>query len=104
MLFDKILQSGYYPTSWTEGIIVPIRKSGDINDSENYRWITLLSIFGKLFTRILNNRLKSWGEHYGVYIEAQAGFRQNHSTRDHIFLLHNIIDLIFSKNVRSKLY
>ena len=104
MLFDKILQSGYYPTSWTEGIIVPIHKSGDINDSENYRGITLLSIFGKLFTRILNNRLTSWGEHYGVYIEAQAGFRKNHSTRDHIFLLHNIIDLIFSKNVRSKLY
>ena len=49
MLFDKILQSGYYPTSWTEGIIVPIHKSGDINDSENYRGITLLSIFGKLF-------------------------------------------------------
>ena len=104
MLFDKILQSGYYPTSWTEGIIVPINKSGDINDSKNYRGITLLSIFGKLFTRILKNWLTSWGEHYGVYIEAQAGFRKNHSTRDHIFLLHDIIDLIFSKNVRSKLY
>ena len=28
----------------------------------------------------------------------------NHSTRDHILLLHSIIDFIFSKNVRSKLY
>ena len=54
VLFDKILQSGYYPASWTEGIIVPIHKSGDIKDSENYRGITLLSIFGKLFTCILN--------------------------------------------------
>ena len=57
MLFDKILQSGYYPANLTEGIIVPIHKSGDINDSENYRRIILLSIFGTLFTRILNNRL-----------------------------------------------
>ena len=28
----------------------------------------------------------------------------HHSTRDHILLLHSIIDFIFSENVRSKLY
>ena len=47
VLFDKILQSGYYPANWTEGIIVPIHQSGDINDSENYRGNTLLSLFGE---------------------------------------------------------
>ena len=96
MLFDKILQSGYYPANLTEGIIVPIHKSGDINDSENYRRIILLSIFGTLFTRILNNRLTL------VYTLKPKVVLER--TIAHIFSLHNINDLIFSKNVRSKLY
>ena len=51
---------------------------------ENYGGMTLLSVFGKFFTRILNNRLTTWAENYGIYIEAQAGFRQNMSTINNI--------------------
>ena len=46
-----------------------------MNEVANYRGITLLSTLGKLFTRILNNRLNKWAEEYGIYIEAQAGFQ-----------------------------
>jgi len=41
----------------------------------NYRGITLLSTFGKPFTKFLNDRLNVWAEKYHVYIEAQVGFR-----------------------------
>ena len=47
-----------------------------------FRGITLLSTLGKLFTRILNNRLNKWAEMYNVYIEAQAGFRKHMGTVD----------------------
>ena len=57
----------------------------------NYRGITLLSCIGKLFTRILNNRLKNWAELYNVYVEAQAGFRSKMSTVDNIYVLHGLI-------------
>ena len=33
---------------------------------------TLLSVVGKLFTSIIDNRLNEWAENYHVYIEAQA--------------------------------
>ena len=53
----------------------------------------LLSVVGKLFTSILNNRLSDWAEDYTVYIEAQAGFRKGMGTTDNIFffifLSHN---------------
>jgi len=52
---------------------------------------------GKLFTRILNNRLTSWAESYNVYIEAQASFRSGMSTSDNIFVLHGIITHIITQ-------
>ena len=58
---------------------------------ENYRGITLFSTLGKLFTKILNSRLTDWAENYGVYVEAQAGFRSKMGTIDNIFVLHGLI-------------
>ena len=91
-LFNKIYELGYFPTNWAEGYVIPLHKKGGINDVNNYRGITLLSTLGKLFTRLLNNRLYDWAEKYGVYIEAQAGFRAKMSTVDNIFVLHGLIN------------
>ena len=52
----------YFPSQWTEGYVVPLYKKGEVNMPEHYRGVTLLSTFGKLFTRVLNNRLSSWSE------------------------------------------
>ena len=101
-LFNKMFDIGYFPSKWTEGYIVPLFKKGDANKPENYRGITLLSTFGKLFTRILNNRLSKWAEDYHIYIEAQAGFRKNMGTNDNIFVLHGLINKFINEN--KKLY
>ena len=58
-LFNAILNSGFFPSQWSEGIIVPLFKKNDPNDVNNYRGITLVSCFSKIFTGILNNRLKN---------------------------------------------
>ena len=57
---------------------------------------------GKLFTRVLNNRLAEWAESYGVLIEAQAGFRPGMSTADNIFVLHGLISHVLNNG--HKLY
>ena len=75
-LFNVILMSGHFPKSWTEGVIIPIHKKGNKGAVDNYRGITLLSVFGKLFTRVLNNRLTFWAESYVILIEEQRGFRE----------------------------
>ena len=51
MIFNHILDSKVFPSMWAEGIIVPIFKKVDKNEPSNYRGITLISCFGKLFTR-----------------------------------------------------
>ena len=50
----------YFPADWSKGFIVPLHKKGDTDDVGNYRGITLLSTFGKLFTKVLNDRLNVW--------------------------------------------
>ena len=101
-LFNTIFEKGYFPIKWTEGFIVPLPKKGDTNQVENYRRITLLSTMGKLFSRILNNRLTDWAEDYHIYVEAQAGFRKNMGTIDNIFVLHGVINHMLNEN--KKLY
>ena len=59
-LFNRILDTGKYPTLWSFGLIVPIHKKDDRSKVENYRGITLLSALGKIFTSILNNRLHEY--------------------------------------------
>ena len=91
ILFNKLFEIGYFPKEWSEGFIIPLHKKGSINDVENYRGITLLSTLGKLFSRIINNRLSEWAEQYYILIEAQAGFRPGMSTVDNIFVLHGLL-------------
>ena len=101
-LFNLVFNQGHFPVCWSEGYLVPIHKKGSLNNVESYRGITLLSVLGKLFTRVLNNRLSEWAENYYIYIEAQAGFRSHMSTVDNIFVLHGLITHLINEG--RKLY
>ena len=97
-LFNKILQTSHVPKEWLIGLILPLYKNkGDPSDADNYRGITLLSCFGKLFTAALNHRLYKFCDENLILQELQAGFRHGYATTDHIFLLHCLIDL-YSQN------
>ena len=41
---------------------MPIFKEGEKKNVDNYRGITLLSVVGKLYTSILNDRITKWLE------------------------------------------
>lgn len=101
-LFNKVFECGYFPEEWSVGYVIPLHKKGSRSDVENYRGINLLSALGKLFTRIINNRLSDWAENYFILIEAQAGFRPGMGTVDNIFVLHGLISHILNQG--KKLY
>ena len=58
-IFNVILKSRNFPDNWSLSYIVPIHKSGSINDVDNYRGVAISSCMCKLFTStgILNSRL-----------------------------------------------
>ena len=101
-LFNKIFISGTFPTSWTRSTIVPIYKSGNLNDPDNYRGIAITSVLSKVFMSILTNRLRDWADDQGHIHEEQSGFRRGHSTIDNIFILHSVIEHHLLR--RKKLY
>lgn len=90
-LFNAIFSSGVYPEAWTEAIIHPLHKKGDVHTPDNYRGISLLNICGKLYSFIINKRLSSWVEEQNLLGDIQAGFRKDHRTVDHIFTLFSMI-------------
>ena len=98
VLFNKILNNGEFPKSWTQGTIIPLHKKGSYSDTNNYRGITLVSCFGKIFSSILNDRLQCWATQNSANTDGQFGFKSNHSTVDAIFILNSFIE----KHLNSK--
>ena len=101
-IFNYILNKKCFPKQWTKGIILPIHKKGDSKEPSNYRGITLVSCFGKLFTVIINERLKKWAEQNEIISDAQFGFKADYSTVDAIFILQSLINKTINK--KKKLY
>ena len=76
-LFNIIFDTGIIPDIWLEGIICPIYKSkGDAEKPENYRPITILICFSKLFSSVLNACLTKFVDVNNIFEENQAGFRK----------------------------
>ena len=91
LLFNHVFDTGQYPSAWSVAIIVPIHKSGDKDDPDNYRGVSLLSILGKVFAHILYKRLTLWADENDKIVEEQSGFRAGHSTVDNMFVLYAIV-------------
>ena len=85
----KVWGEGHVPQAWKDANIVTIYKKGDRTECGNYRGISLRSAAGKIFARILLNRVSS---HITpeVVPETQCGFRSNRSTVDMIFCLRQL--------------
>ena len=85
----KVWEEGQVPQAWKDANIVTIYKKGDRTECGNYRGISLLSAAGKIFARILLNRLSS---HITpeVVPDTQCGFRSNRRTVDMIFCLRQL--------------
>lgn len=94
-LFNTILKSGIYPELWRENYIKPIFKGGCFNDPSNYRGIALSSCFGKIFSKILSNRLDKFLIENDIICNEQIGFKKGCRTSDHILTLKCLIDKAF---------
>jgi Reverse transcriptase (RNA-dependent DNA polymerase) len=72
--------TGIFPSQLKIAKIIPIHKSGSRCDMNNYRPISLLSVFSKIFEKILCNRLTFFLESNNLLSQCQFGFRKNNST------------------------
>ena len=80
-IIDKSMKEGVFPSELKLAKVVPIFKSGDSSKITNYRPISVLSFFSKVFERDSRN----------VLYKYQFGFRHKHSTQQAIITLVNKI-------------
>ena len=89
-LFSDIWTTNEIPRDWNKGLIVKIPKKGDLQNCDNWRGITLLSMPSKIFCRVLLNRIE--GAIDVNLRQEQAGFRRGKGCMDQIFSLRNLIE------------
>ena len=70
-LFNLSVQTGKYPSKLK---IIPVYQGDDETNPSNYRPIPLLSVFNKIFDKIMYNRLRSYIEDNELLYKAQYGF------------------------------
>ena len=63
---------------------------GNKEEPGNYRGITLLSVVGKVFCKILNNRLVEHLDRERAMHEGQVGFRKNRSCIDNVYTSNEV--------------
>ena len=86
------------PKDLRDGVINTLyKRKGDRHECGNYRGITLLSIAGKLYAKILVMRLQSLSEKH--LPESQCGFRPSRGTTDMIFTLRQIQEKCREQNL-----
>ncbi|KAK3561961.1 hypothetical protein QTP86_019076, partial [Hemibagrus guttatus] len=83
-------RSGTVPLDWVTGVVVPLFKKGDRRVCSNYRGITLLSLPGKVYSRVLERRVRPLVE--PRIQEEQCGFRPSRGTLAQLYTLHRVLE------------
>ena len=80
MLFNDCMYSGIFPNELKIAKVIPLHKGGNIDTMSNYRPISILPIFSKIFEKLLYTRLSDFFDKNNVLYNRQFGFRRQHST------------------------
>ena len=90
-IIDKSFKEGIFPSELKLAKVVPIFKTGESRKITNYRPISVLSFFSKVFEKVMYNHISDFIESVNVLYKYQFGFSQRHSTQQAIITLVNKI-------------
>ena len=79
LIFEAAIRSGCFPDTWKKGNIIPVHKKENKNLVRNYRPISLLPIFGKIFEKVLYNNIFKYFNENNFLSDKQSGFREGDS-------------------------
>ena len=79
LIFNNILNTGIFPKQWKNANVTPIHKKGNKQIINNYRPISLLPIFAKVFEKIIFVNLYNHLIRNKLITDNQSGFRPGDS-------------------------
>jgi hypothetical protein len=96
-IINKSLTMGIYPERLKYSVVKPVFKKGDKADISNYRPISVVTGFAKIFETVIFKRLNEHILKYKILRPEQFGFRKGLSTEDAMFKLTNTILTAWNK-------
>ena len=79
-IINVSLVSGCIPDTLKIAKVLPIFKTGDPEKLENYRPISILPAFSKLYEKVVYNRIYKYLTNHNLLYNNQFGFHRNHFT------------------------
>jgi len=80
IIFNRSIDEGIFPTAMKTAKVIPIYKNDSTFFVSNYRPISLLPIFSKIFEKLVYNRFIEFIDKNNILIKNQYGFQKNKST------------------------
>ena len=90
-IFNLSLTTGIVPNNLKIAKVIPLYKSKEKNLINNYRPVSVLTVFSKILEKLMYKRILNFTIKYGVLYSYQFGFQQNRSTK---LALISLIDKI----------
>ena len=98
-LINSSINDRIYPNCLKLTKIIPLHKGGEKHEISNYRPISLLSCFNKIFEKKIHADLVNFIERNEILYTNQFGFRKYHSTIDALMSTYDhIIEELRKKN------
>ena len=92
IIFNQSIIEGCFPRAMKVAKIIPIHKGDSALSVSNYRPISLLPIFSKIFERLIYNRLIGFVNENKILSELQFGFQKNKSTENAVTSIVSTLD------------
>ncbi len=102
-VINSSFQQGIFPESLKIARVVPIHKGGSKTDVANYRPISLLSSFSKIYEKLMHKRILDFLDTNSSLFEMQYGFRPGRSCEHALLNAQNTILNSLSRNQVSLL-
>ena len=96
--FQTVQEVRCVPSEWRDALLVPVPKKGDLSCYDNWRGISLLDVMGKLFARVLNDRLQLVVEE--AVSDLQCGFRAGRGCVDMTFCVRQLVEKAIEHNTK----
>ena len=90
-LINISLHYGIFPDRLKQAVITPIHKQGNRHIVDNYRPISVLSVFSKIFEKLMYQQLYNYLIQNNILYLHQYGFQQGHSTDHALIAVTNYI-------------
>ena len=98
LIFDQSLKKAKFLEIWEAANVLPVYKKEDKCLVKNYRPISLLPIFAKVFERVIYNSLFNYFLHKKLFTPSQSGFLPRDSCIVQLLSIIHEIQSAFDEN------